>query len=206
METNLIPFDPKIAAKSAENFAELFTINNKCFACGLREKGCAVVFDDGSKNADLMIIGEAPGYNEHITGKPFAGKSGRLLRSAVIDGLGLELERVYLCNVMKCKPPENRDPTPEEMDLCSPWLYRQVELVNPKVIVTVGKIASHHFATPGATMGSMRGQVYSWKGIPVIPTWHPAFLLRRPEHKEEFWSDLQLAIKELETPLINENA
>jgi DNA polymerase len=166
----------------------LFNRANECYQCAIRLKGHNIVFGNGDPNADLMIIGEAPGYNEHIDGLPFTGKAGKLLNSMLVNGMGLKREEVYVCNILKCRPPENRDPDPVETENCTAWLEEQIKIVAPKVIMAMGKYATCYLLGKDPSksrMGDYCGNVYNSTYGTVVPVWHTAFLLRRPEFKRD---------------------
>lgn len=156
------------------------------------------VFGVGNRAADLMVIGEAPGADEDRQGEPFVGRAGQLL-NAMLLAMGLRREQVFIANVLKCRPPGNRDPGPEEALRCEPFLLRQIELVGPKVILSVGRISAQNLLKTDVTVGRLRGQVHRFGegGIPLIVTYHPAYLLRSPEQKARAWEDLQLALRTL---------
>jgi DNA polymerase len=143
----------------------------------------------GSETADLVIMGEAPGRDEDLTGEPFVGRSGQLL-TRMLAAIGLRRDEAYICNVLKCRPPQNRDPAPDELATCSPFVIRQVQAIEPRVILTVGRFASQTVLGSEESMGRMRGQTHSWQGFPVVPTYHPAYLLRNPAAKGDAWEDL----------------
>jgi DNA polymerase len=145
-----------------------------------------------------MFVGEAPGADEDARGVPFVGRAGELLTDIITKGMRLEREEVYIANVLKCRPPGNRDPERVEKELCTPWLDRQIELVDPLVIIPLGRHASGHILRTDASMGRMRGRVHVVDGRQVVPTYHPAYLLRSPEMKRECWKDIQLALAILE--------
>jgi uracil-DNA glycosylase family 4 len=168
-----------------------------CTKCGLCETRTQVVYSAGTARYPLMFVGEAPGFHEDQQGVPFVGRAGQLLTD-IITAMGFRREDIYIANVLKCRPPENRDPLPHEIEACWPWLEEQIELVRPRVLCTVGKYSAQLLtgAGPRATIGSMRGKVYRYKGLPVVPTYHPAFLLRSPGYKRATWEDVQL-VREL---------
>jgi DNA polymerase len=143
------------------------------------------------------LVGEAPGYHEDEQGVPFVGRAGALLTDIVTKGMGVAREDVYIANVLKCRPPENRDPTAEEKRICTGWLDRQIELVRPKVLVPLGRHAAGHLLQSDAAMGRLRGRVHERGPYKIVPTFHPAYLLRNPEEKRACWQDIQLAMKEL---------
>lgn len=185
-------------AKSALNLTELEGFIQQCTVCDIGKCRKNAVVSNQKVRQDFMVIGEAPGENEDIDGEPFTGKSGQLMFSA-LNKLGLTRDNVYLCNVLKCRPPNNRNPDLDEVMRCVPWLSRQIELVQPKVILTVGKFPVSSLmpnlfqGKPTPTMGSIRGKQQEYNGIKLMPTWHPAYLLRNPSAQEAFWQDLQVA-------------
>jgi uracil-DNA glycosylase family 4 len=163
-----------------------------CKRCPLYKTRTQTVFGVGNRQADLLIVGEAPGANEDRQGEPFVGRAGKLL-NAMIHSLNLTREEVYIANVVKSRPPENRDPTPEEVRACIPYLERQIELIKPKLILTVGRIAAQHMLNTAVTMGELRGRLFHYgaEKIPMIATYHPAYLLRSPREKRKAWEDMQ---------------
>ncbi len=165
-----------------------------CRACGLHTSRIQTVFGVGNPQADLLIIGEAPGANEDKQGEPFVGRAGQLLNS-MLAAIGLQREDVFIANILKCRPPQNRDPKPEETTKCTPYLDRQVALLQPKLIMAVGRIASHYLLQCSTPMGRLRGQRYQFRdtGIPLIVSYHPAYLLRSPQEKRKAYEDLILA-------------
>ncbi|MFN8388871.1 MAG: uracil-DNA glycosylase [Bdellovibrionota bacterium] len=168
-----------------------------CIKCRLCEGRNKVVFGVGrTEQPGLVFVGEGPGADEDQTGEPFVGRAGALLTAAITKGMGLKREDVYICNVVKCRPPGNRAPLPDEVASCTPYLYRQLELLQPKVIVTLGQPAQ--LALSGVNMGitRLRGQWQNWRGIKLMPTFHPAYILRNPSAKRLFWEDL-LAVMEV---------
>jgi uracil-DNA glycosylase family 4 len=165
-----------------------------CERCGLASGRDKIVFGAGSPDAELVFVGEAPGFHEDRQGVPFVGKAGDLLDRMIV-AMGLDRDKVYICNVIKCRPPDNRDPAPEEIQACSPFLYKQLEAIDPKVIVTLGRFAGNCLMGTQKTMGSMRGRWHDWRGVPVMPTFHPAYLLRNEQDKRLAWEDLQKVMK-----------
>jgi len=161
-----------------------------CRRCRLCEGRTQVVFGVGDPHARLMFIGEGPGQEEDRLGEPFVGRAGKLL-DAMLRAMGLPRRQVYIANVVKCRPPGNRDPQDDEVAACRPYLERQVELVNPEVIVTLGRIAARHLLGRTEAMRDLRGRWTSWRGRRVLPTYHPAYLLRTPSAKAEAWRDLK---------------
>ncbi|MAE27823.1 MAG: uracil-DNA glycosylase [Planctomycetes bacterium] len=166
-----------------------------CRACGLCETRTQTVFADGDGSAGILFIGEAPGANEDEQGVPFVGRAGKLLTDIITKGMGLERERVAIANILKCRPPENRDPSTQEKRTCTPWLDRQIELLAPRVVIPLGKHASGHILGSDAAMGAMRGRIHELEnGVRVVPTYHPAYLLRSPGQKKACWEDIKLAM------------
>ncbi len=165
----------------------------RCKLCGERSQ---LVFGEGNPDADLMFAGEAPGFYEDRSGRPFVGKGGALL-DKMIGAMGLSREQVYICNVIKCRPPNNRDPEPEELIACQPFLHAQVRSVKPKVIVTLGRFASNCLTSSAEPMYKLRGRFHDYFGTKLLATYHPAYLLRNPADKGKAWADLQLVMAEL---------
>ena len=176
--------------------AELERVVTVCQKCRLAKTRTQVVYGVGSPKADLMFIGEAPGRDEDIQGKPFVGRAGQLLTD-IIKAMKLTRDDVYIANVIKCRPPENRNPEPDELDACRPWIRRQVELIQPRVIVTLGRFALQSLTEKGYAVSSVRGQWLEYNGVKVMPTYHPAYLLRNPAAKKEVWADMKKVMAEL---------
>lgn len=164
----------------------------RCVRCPLHESRTQVVFGEGNRNARLVCVGEAPGAREDDTGRPFVGRAGQLLDRLLLT-VGFRREEVYICNVLKCRPPSNRDPRPEEIDSCSPYLYRQIALLDPAVVVAFGAFASRTLLQESGSLGSLRGRVHRFRGYPLVATYHPAALLRNPGWTRPTWEDLQRA-------------
>lgn len=183
-------------AVQAPGWAELAEAVRDCRLCGLCETRTQTVFGTGDQGARLMVVGEAPGAEEDRQGEPFVGRAGMLLNS-MLRAAGFERGQVYIANVLKCRPPNNRDPSPEESDRCLPYLRRQIELVDPAVILCVGRIAAQRLLGCEETLGRLRGRVHQLGDVPVVVTYHPAYLLRSPGEKRKSWADLQLALKVL---------
>jgi DNA polymerase len=167
-----------------------------CTLCGLHRGRNRTVFGVGDPKADWMLIGEAPGAEEDRQGEPFVGRAGKLL-NAMLEAIGLERQQVFIANILKCRPPDNRDPRPDEVAACEPYLKRQIAMVRPKIILALGRIAAQNLLKIETPIGRMRGQRYTYAEtkIPVIVTYHPAYLLRSPREKRKSWQDLQLAMK-----------
>ena len=195
--TSPTPLTPE--AKAAR-WIELEQITKACEKCVLHKGRTNVVFGCGNQNARLLFVGEGPGFDEDQQGQPFIGKAGQLLNK-IIGAMGMKREEVYICNVVKCRPPENRTPLPDEMAACSPFLFEQIQLVSPKVIVTLGNPATQTLLKTTTGIMSMRGRWSAYKGIPVMPTFHPAFVLRQytEEVRRHVWSDMKAVVEKLKT-------
>ncbi len=183
---------------SADRATRLAVIEDEvrtCTRCRLHEGRTQTVFARGNPNATLVFVGEGPGYNEDKQGLPFVGKAGQLL-DRMIAAMGLSEDDVYICNVVKCRPPENRTPNPDEAAACMPYLRGQLDVVAPKAIVALGRCAAENLGVAEAGR-SWRGIWGTWEGIRVMPTYHPAYLLRNPENKRPVWQDLQAVVAEL---------
>lgn len=182
-------------ASSAEALAAVRADIGDCTRCKLHTQGrTQVVFGVGNPNADLMFVGEAPGADEDVQGVPFVGRAGQLL-TKIIEAIGLEREDVYIANVIKCRPPGNRNPEPDEVETCEPFLFRQIDIIKPKVIVALGKFGAQTLLRTDAPISKLRGRVFDYRGAKLIPTFHPAYLLRNPSAKREVWEDMKLVKK-----------
>jgi uracil-DNA glycosylase len=195
------PAPPAVSAatKPADKAAALRMIREDigdCTRCALHKGRNKLVFADGSPTARLMFVGEGPGADEDAQGLPFVGRAGQLLNN-MIAAMGLKREEVYIANVVKCRPPGNRTPEPEEANTCSPFLFRQIDVVRPEVIVALGATAATYLLGQRQPLAGLRGRVHSFRGTRLIVTYHPAFLLRDPRQKKEAWADLQIAMREL---------
>lgn len=200
---------PGVSAKAAEtpgsreeqvsrmDWRELKETVRNCTVCGLRAGCTQTVFGVGDEKADWLLIGEAPGGEEDRLGEPFVGQAGRLLDN-MLAALGLRRgENVYIANVLKCRPPGNRNPEPAEVAACSPYLIRQIELIQPRLIVAMGRFAAQALLNTEATIGSLRGTVHRYHGVPLVVTYHPAYLLRNLPDKAKAWADLVFARKSI---------
>jgi DNA polymerase len=162
-----------------------------CTRCKLHRLGRRqVVFGVGNPSAELMFVGEAPGADEDIQGIPFVGRAGQLL-TKIIEAIGLSRDDVYIANVIKCRPPENRNPEPDEVETCEPFLFQQIDTIHPKVIVALGTFAAKALLKTQDSISRLRGRVYDYRGAKLVPTFHPAFLLRSPERKRDVWEDMK---------------
>lgn len=169
----------------------------RCARCSLAKTRRNVVFGSGNPKAGLMFIGEAPGADEDAQGLPFVGRAGQLL-TKIIEAMGLKREDVYIANILKCRPPNNREPQPDEISACEENVARQIDLIRPKVICTLGKFASQTLLKTTVPISSLRGNFRDYNGIKVMPTFHPAYLLRNPEDKKLVWGDMKKIMKELQ--------
>jgi DNA polymerase len=176
----------------------LATTAADCTLCRLSEKRQTVVFGEGDSKAGVMFIGEGPGAEEDRTGRPFVGQAGRLL-DRMIFAMGFERHEVYIANVVKCRPPGNRDPKDEEVAACAAYLDRQIDFIEPQIIVALGKPASRRLTGTDKPMGALRGRWSTYRGIPLMPVFHPAYLLRNPKAKREVWEDLKLVMRRLDS-------
>jgi len=168
----------------------------ECHLCQLSKSRTHVVFGEGDVNADIMFVGEAPGASEDASGKPFVGRSGELLSKMLENVLGLKRADVYITNIVKCRPPNNRVPTPTEAHTCQPYLLKQIELIKPRLILTLGATAYHYLTGDDTGITKVRGSIHKYGNATLIPTYHPSFLLRNPSAKKEVFEDL-LKVKEL---------
>ncbi len=183
---------------SAMGWEDLEQVVRTCRRCGLHSTRTQTVFGTGSRRARWLFVGEAPGAEEDRQGEPFVGRAGQLL-NAMLLAMGFKREDVYIANVLKCRPPNNRDPQAEEVLQCEPYLLRQIELIDPGVIVALGRHAAHSLLKTEMALGKLRGQRLSYHGTPMVVTYHPAYLLRNPVDKRKVWDDLCLARDVLES-------
>ncbi len=172
-----------------------------CTRCKLHQERTNIVFGVGNPRAELMFIGEGPGADEDAQGEPFVGRAGKKL-DEMIGSIGLSRDQVYIANIVKCRPPKNRDPQPDEVETCSPFLYKQIEAIRPRVIVTLGSPATKTLLKTKTGITKLRGQWHDWCGIPLRPTFHPAYLLRAytPDNRRKVWDDLKAARSILDQP------
>lgn len=183
------------SSSSSSPWVELKQAVPACTACALHKSRTQTVFGVGDENADWLLVGEAPGAEEDRLGDPFVGQAGKLL-DAMLAAIGLNRrENVYIANVLKCRPPGNRNPQPEEVASCSPYLQRQIALIRPRLIVAMGRFAAQTLLCTDATIASLRGRVHAYAGVPLIVTYHPAYLLRNLPDKAKAWADLVFALK-----------
>ena len=182
--------DKKKALESLENEFK------KCTMCGLSQSRTQVVFGSGNPDAELMFVGEAPGFDEDQQGQPFVGLAGQLL-TKIIQAMKLKREDVYIANCLKCRPPSNRSPLPSEIATCKPILMKQIAIIRPAVICALGKFAAQTLLQTGEPISRLRGRFFDWNGIQIMPTFHPAYLLRNPADKKLVWEDVRKIMKVL---------
>ncbi len=210
---------PPVAARSAqaapsvelfskypglEKTGDLATLREfigNCTRCKLHGGRTNLVFGVGDSKAELMFVGEGPGADEDAKGEPFVGRAGQLLTDIIERGMGMKRSEVYICNVVKCRPPGNRNPEPDEVDACEPFLFRQIEIVKPRVIVGLGTFAVQSVLKIKTPISKLRGNWHEVRGIKMMPTFHPAYLLRNPSDKRLVWSDIQEVMRSLGRPI-----
>jgi uracil-DNA glycosylase len=193
----LVSFGPVLpAAQRPAALAAVRDLIGECQRCQLAQGRNKIVFADGDPNAQIMFVGEGPGADEDAQGLPFVGRAGQLLNN-MIAAMGLKREQVYIANIVKCRPPQNRKPEPDEANTCLPFLERQIEIVRPRVLVALGATAATYLLGMRGSIASMRGRIHDYRGIQTVVTYHPAFLLRDPTQKKEAWKDLQMAMSAL---------
>jgi uracil-DNA glycosylase family 4 len=181
----------------AKSLEELRAAIGDCQRCKLCSGRTHLVFGVGNPKAKLMFVGEGPGRDEDLQGEPFVGRAGQLLTDIITKGMELKREDVYIANVVKCRPPENRNPEPDEVAACEPFLKKQIDLIRPKIIVGLGKFAVQTLLQSKVPITKVRGNWHSYHGIKLMPTFHPAYLLRNPADKKLVWEDIKKVIKEL---------
>ena len=183
--------ESKAAAPPYNTLEDLRTHVGDCRRCGLAKGRTHLVFGEGNEKARLVFVGEGPGFDEDQAGRPFVGKSGQLLTRIISNGMGLTRESVYICNVVKCRPPGNRDPNPDEIRTCLPFLKAQLSIIGPEIICALGRVACQALLGEGFSITRDRGHWRTYEGIPLMPTFHPAYLLRNPAAKRPVWDDVK---------------
>src|SRR5574341_216239 len=183
--------------ENSKNLEKLNTLIKDCTKCPLVKNRNKFVFGVGNPKAKVMFIGEAPGRDEDLQGEPFVGRAGQLL-DKILAAINFKREAVYIANMVKCRPPENRAPETDEMDTCHPYLLKQIEMIKPKIICCLGRISGQYLLQTKDALGKLRGKIHDYNGIKLIVTYHPAALLRYPEYKKETWEDMKLLRKEYE--------
>jgi len=184
---------PIASAGFSAALSELAVKASTCRLCGLSEERTKVVFGVGNPEADLVFIGEAPGRDEDLQGEPFVGRAGQLL-DRMLAAIGMDRDQIYIMNTIKCRPPNNRDPKADEVQACNLWFEQQLDLLQPKMICLLGRVAAQTVLKTDEPLGSLRGQWHDYQGIPVWVTYHPAYLLRSPGQKQKSWQDLQTVL------------
>ncbi len=188
------PGTPVLVRSAADVLADIRTDLGECTRCKLHTQGRRqIVFGVGSATADIMFVGEAPGADEDEQGVPFVGRAGQLL-TKMIEAMGLRRDEVYITNVLKCRPPGNRNPEPDEIQTCQPFLFRQIASIEPKVVIALGAFAARTLLETAEPISKLRGRVFDFRGARLVPTFHPSFLLRSPGYKREAWEDLKTAL------------
>lgn len=197
-EQSAEPAPPLAATETpaTDDWDSLATEVSACSRCELHCTRTQTVFGVGNRRATWMVIGEAPGEQEDLQGEPFVGRAGQLLNE-MLRAIGLKREEVYIANILKCRPPRNRDPKPEEAEACESYLKRQIALIRPRIILAAGRIAAQNLLKTTEAIGKLRGRVHEYEGIPLVITYHPAYLLRAPLEKRKAWQDLLLAVETL---------
>jgi uracil-DNA glycosylase family 4 len=205
-ESNIVPSGIRCAAKAEEDsgrapeLASLESVREyigNCQRCKLHRSRTHLVFGEGSPDARLVFVGEGPGHDEDMAGRPFVGESGMLLTRIIENGMGLTRKEVYICNVVKCHPPKNRDPEKDEIEACIPFLKHQLRIIGPEVICSLGRIATQAFLGKDFKISLERGKWHSYAGIPLMPTFHPAYLLRNQSAKRHVWEDIKMLMKRM---------
>ncbi len=191
------PGIPKESWQKSKTLEELNSQIKDCTKCRLAKNRTKFVFGVGNPKAKVMFIGEAPGRDEDLQGEPFVGRAGQLL-DKILMAINFKREEVYIANMVKCRPPENRAPEQDEMDTCYPYLLKQIEMIKPKIICCLGRISGQYLLQTKEALGKLRGKIHDYNGIKLIVTYHPAALLRYPEYKKETWEDMKLLKKEYE--------
>ena len=191
---NRDPESARINADSRETLEVIRADLGDCQRCGLAASRTKLVYGVGNPNARLVLVGEAPGREEDLKGEPFVGEAGQLL-DRILLAMGMQREEVYICNVLKCRPPNNRDPDPEEVATCEDFLIRQLAAIRPHVIVGLGRFAVHSLLKTKVPISRLRGEWQRYQDIPLMPTYHPAYLLRNPEGKRDVWEDMKEVLR-----------
>jgi DNA polymerase len=194
MKTQIPPSLPPVIGDKPSALKLIREDIGECTRCRLHKGRTNLVFGVGNVNADLMFVGEGPGADEDAKGEPFVGRAGQLLNN-MISAMGIKREDVYIANVVKCRPPSNRTPEKDECDTCSPFLMRQIDIIQPKVIVALGAVAAKNLLAVNDSMANLRGRWYDFRDSKLLVTYHPAYLLRDPRQKKEAWKDLQMVMK-----------
>jgi uracil-DNA glycosylase family 4 len=179
--------------RSEETLPEIRADLGDCTRCRLYASRRHIVYGEGDASARVVIVGEGPGEDEDLRGRPFVGAAGRLL-DAIVAAVGWRRHEVYICNVIKCRPPRNREPQEDEIAACGPFLRRQIRAIRPRAILALGNVAARFLLSSGAPISGLRGRVHDFEGMPLVPTYHPAYLLRNPLQKRRVWQDIQVLL------------
>jgi uracil-DNA glycosylase len=193
----IAPVSKKAATNEMRSLEELRQAIGDCRRCNLCSGRTHIVFGVGNPHAQLMFVGEGPGRDEDLQGEPFVGRAGQLLTDIITKGMGLRREDVYIANVVKCRPPQNRNPEPDEVASCEPFLKKQIDLIQPRIIVGLGKFAVQSLLQSKTPITRLRGNWHTYHGIKLMPTFHPAYLLRNPADKKLVWEDIKKVIAEM---------
>jgi uracil-DNA glycosylase family 4 len=196
--------EPAIQGQAPEAETGLAAVRNEitnCTRCKLHTGRNSIVFGEGNPEAVLVFVGEGPGQEEDVQGRPFVGSAGQLLTDIIVKGMRLKREDVYICNIVKCRPPDNRNPEADEIGSCEPFLAKQLRAIGPRVIVALGNVAARTLLKTGEGITALRGTWHDYQGIPLMPTFHPAYLLRNPKDKKLVWEDIQQVMTKLGLPV-----
>jgi len=191
------PTMEKIPLSQSSGLAAVREELGDCIRCKLHKGRKNIVFGEGDPNAALVFVGEGPGQEEDLQGRPFVGAAGQLLTDIIVKGMQLKREDVYICNIVKCRPPGNRNPDPDEVEACEPFLIKQLRAINPQIIIGLGNVAVKTLLKTKEGITSLRGNWKTYQGIPLMPTFHPAYLLRTPSDKKLVWDDIKKVIAEM---------
>ena len=184
------------STKKEEQLTKICQEMANCQLCQLAKTRHNLVFGDGNFHAQIVFVGEAPGADEDEQGLPFVGRAGQLLTDIIVKGMKLDRKDVYICNILKCRPPGNRNPLPDEISKCEPFLKKQLQIISPKIICALGTFAAQTLLKTDIPISALRGRFHSYEGIKLMPTYHPAYLLRNPSAKKPVWEDVQMIMKE----------
>lgn len=195
-QSEVLPEKIHEPSEHVSTLSELGASITGCTLCQLSKDRTQVVFGVGNPDAELVFVGEAPGRDEDLQGEPFVGEAGKLL-DRILLAMGLQRSKVYICNVIKCRPPKNRDPLADEIATCEPFLKQQLSLIKPRLIVSLGKFATQTLLQNEAPISRLRGKWHEYQGIPLMPTYHPAYLLRSPSGKRDVWEDMKQVLHRL---------
>jgi uracil-DNA glycosylase family 4 len=187
---NNLSVESHMAVRTAETLEDVKQELGDCQRCSLGRLRTNLVFGEGNPKSGLVFVGEAPGGDEDIQGRPFVGRAGQLL-TRIVEAMGLKRKDVYICNILKCRPPGNRNPRPDEINACEPFLIKQLKVIKPQVICALGTFASHTLLKTDVPITVLRGKFHAYQGIQLMPTYHPAYLLRNPGAKKQVWEDVQ---------------